>query len=110
MLSGWPAEVVSIVLLVLVLAGAVIRPWGWPEAAVAVPAAVFAVVTGAISLPHATGEAGRLAPVVGFLAAVLVLAQLCDEEGLFQACGAWLARAAAGRPHRVLAGVSCWRR
>ena len=29
--------------------------------------------------------------MIGFLAAVLVIAQLCDDEGLFRACGAWMA-------------------
>ena len=43
--------------------------------------------------------------MIGFLAAVLVLARLCDDEGLFDACGAWMARAAAGRPRRLLAAV-----
>ena len=43
--------------------------------------------------------------MIGFLAAVLVLAQLCDDEGLFHACGTWMARAAAGRPRRLLAAV-----
>ena len=61
--------------------------------------------TGAISLDHARAEAGLLGPVIGFLAAVLVLAQLCDDEGLFRACGAWLARTAAGRPRRLLLAV-----
>jgi arsenical pump membrane protein len=42
------AEALSVVLLVLVLAGALVRPWGWPEAVVAVPAAVVVVGTGAI--------------------------------------------------------------
>ena len=49
--------------------------------------------------------AERLGPVIGFLAAVLVLAQLCDDEGLFRACGAWMARGAAGRPRRLLVAV-----
>jgi arsenical pump membrane protein len=83
----------------------VVRPWGWPEAVVAVPAAGVVIGTGAISLGHARAEARRLGPVVWFLAAVLVLAQLCDDEGLFTACGAWMARAAAGRPRRLLACV-----
>lgn len=87
------------------LACAVIRPFGWPEAVVAVPAAVLVIVTGAVSLDDALAEAERLGPVIGFLAAVLVLAQLCDDEGLFQACGAWMARTAAGRPRRLLAQV-----
>jgi len=43
--------------------------------------------------------------VVGFLAAVLVLAHFCDVEGLFQACGAWMARRAAGSPGRLLSAV-----
>ncbi|BDM73258.1 arsenic transporter [Streptomyces nigrescens] len=43
--------------------------------------------------------------MIWFLAAVLVLARLCDDEGLFRACGAWTARAAAGRPRRLLAAV-----
>jgi arsenical pump membrane protein len=88
-----------------VLACAVVRPFGWPEAVVAVPAAAVVIGTGAISLDHARAEAQRLGPVIGFLAAVLVLAQLCDDEGLFYACGAWMARVAAGRPRRLLLAV-----
>lgn len=71
----------------------------------AVPAAAVAVVLGALSPEHALAEAERLGPVVGFLAAVLVLAHLCDVEGLFTACGAWMARRAAGRPRRLLVAV-----
>jgi arsenical pump membrane protein len=93
-------------LLVAVLGAAVIRPWGWPEAGVAVPAAVLAIATGAISPHRAQATAVRLGPVVGFLAAVLVLAQLCQDEGLFRACGAWLARGGRpGRASRLLARV-----
>ena len=99
------AEAVSAVLMLAALAGAVVRPWGWPEAVVAVPAAVVVIGIGAISLSQARAEAEQLGPVIGFLAAVLVLAQLCDDEGLFRACGAWMARAAAGRPRRLLACV-----
>jgi len=91
--------------LVVVLGWAVWRPRGLPEAVAAVPAALLVIVTGAISAHDAGEQARRLGPVIGFLAAVLVLAQLCDDEGLFRACGAWLARGSAGRPQRLLALV-----
>ncbi|MFF8381876.1 SLC13 family permease [Streptomyces sp. NPDC015661] len=99
------AEALSAVLLALVLACAVIRPFGWSEAVVAVPAAALAIVTGAVPLDDALDEAERLGPVIGFLAAILVLAQLCDDDGLFRACGAWMARTSEGRPRRLLKQV-----
>ena len=99
------AEALSVGLLLVVLACAVIRPWGWPEAVVAVPAAGIVIATGAIPVEHAVAEAARLGPVIGFLAAVLVLAQLCADEGLFHACGTWMARSAVGRPRRLLVQV-----
>ncbi|MGV9273048.1 SLC13 family permease [Streptomyces griseosporeus] len=99
------AEALSVALLVAVLLWAVARPFGLAEAVLAVPAAGVAVATGAISPAHALAEAERLGPVVGFLAAVLVLAHFCDVEGLFTACGAWTARWARGRPRRLLTAV-----
>jgi arsenical pump membrane protein len=79
-LSNIPAEVLSVVLLAVVLFGAVMRPFGWPEAVFAVPPAGLLIVAGAILLDHARAKATRLGPVIGLLAAVLVLAKLCDDE------------------------------
>jgi arsenical pump membrane protein len=104
-LSAGLAEAVSVAMLVLVLASAVVRPWGWAEAVVAVPAAILVIAVGAIAPHRALTEAERLGPIIGFLAAVLVLAQLCQDEGLFRACGAWMARGVAQRPARLLTRV-----
>jgi arsenical pump membrane protein len=93
----------SAALLAVVLTWAVIRPFGWHEAVIAVPAAVIAIGAGAISPAEAAAQMAELAPVLGFLAAVLVMARLCADEGLFAWCGAVMAR--TGRPSRLLVAV-----
>jgi arsenical pump membrane protein len=99
------AEAVSVAMLALVLTFAVVRPWGWGEAVAAVPAAILVVAVGAISPHRALAEAERLGPIIGFLAAVLILAQLCQDEGLFRACGDFMARGVGKRPARLLTRV-----
>jgi arsenical pump membrane protein len=96
-LNAAVSETLALIALLAVLAWAVTRPRGWPEAVAAVPAAIILIAAGTIGASDALTEARLLGPVIGFLAAILVLAHLCDDDGLFQACGAWMARSGAGR-------------
>src|SRR6185437_15730538 len=92
----------ALLALAVILAFAMIKPRGWPEAVAAVPAAALLIGLHVVPLREATDKVGQLLPVVGFLAAVLVLAQLCDDEGLFRAAGAAMARSANGDNTRAL--------
>jgi arsenical pump membrane protein len=104
-LTGAPAEALAAALLAVILVTAVTRPRWLPEAVAAVVAALIVIVTGVLPLSAARAETGRLLPVVGFLAAVLVLGQLCQVEGLFTAAGARLARWSRRDPVRLLTGT-----
>lgn len=63
------------------------------------------MVLGAVSSRDAWEQTRGLLPVVGFLALVLVLAQLCADDGLFEVAGAAVARWCGGISRRLPAGV-----
>jgi arsenical pump membrane protein len=99
------AETIALLLLAGTLAFAIVRPRGLPEAVAAVPAAAVVVAAGILPPHAALRELRGLGPTIGFLAAVLVLAELCEREGLFDAAGHWMASGSRGRPVRLLALV-----
>lgn len=101
-LSEAAAEAVSVLGLLLVLAVATVRPRGLPEAVVAAPVALLLLAAGAIGLTAALDAAAELAPMLGFLAVVLILARLCQAEGVFTYAGRVMARGAHGSPRRLL--------
>lgn len=94
--------ILAAVTLIIVLAFAVVRPRGLPEATAAVPGAILVLITGGIHLGTAWAEVQTLLPVVGFLAAILVLSELCARDGLFQWAGQFMARRSRGEPQRLL--------
>jgi len=96
---------IALVGLAASLAAAVARPRWAPEAAVSAVAAALVLVTGGVGWGVAGAEVRDLLPVVGFLVAVLVLAHLLALDGLFDALGARVGRAARGNPVRLFALV-----
>jgi arsenical pump membrane protein len=99
------AEALAGLLLLATLTCAVVRPRELPEALVAVPAAGLLLLLGALPLHQALDEVRGLGPTVGFLAAILILAHMCDRYGLFEAAGTWMATGSRGRPVALLALV-----
>ncbi len=99
------SEVVALVVLAACLAAAVARPRWAPDWAVAAGGAALLVAVGILSLKDAREALGQLGPTVGFLAALLVLADGCRRAGMFEALGAGMALGSRGRPVRLLAMV-----
>ncbi len=97
------ALVLALLALATALGAAVVRPSWLSEAVAASGGAIVLVVLGAISFTGARHALADLGPTVGFLAALLVLAEGCRREGVFATTGAWMARASRGRPPRLLA-------
>jgi arsenical pump membrane protein len=99
------ALALALVLLAATLAVAVARPPYLSEAVAASAGALLLVIVGAIGLSQAGAAVRDLAPTVGFLAAMLLIAEGCRRDGLFDAMGALMARGAQGSPQRLLAFV-----
>jgi arsenical pump membrane protein len=99
------ALALALVLLAATLGVAVARPPYLSEAVAASVGAAVLVIVGAVGLSRAGDALGNLGPTVGFLAAMLLIADGCRREGLFDAMGAVMARGAGGSPQRLLAFV-----
>ena len=98
-------EAVALVALAVSLTAAVARWRRAPDWAVAAAAAIIVVLVGALSFHGARTAVGRLGPTVGFLAALLILADGCRRAGVFDALGALMAFGSRRRPRRLLAMV-----
>lgn len=105
MISGNLALALALVGLAATLAVAVAKPPWLSEAVVAVVVATALIAIGVISVDGARQAVAQLAPTVGFLAALLLLADGCRRAGLFDALGTIMAHGSQGRPRRLLALV-----
>src|SRR3954462_2129791 len=85
------------------LSVAFLHPRGWVEVLVGVTAAAVVVGTGAVDLSGAADQVRLLLPVVAFLAAILVVAEMCGAPGVLDAVGAAVARPSRNSPRRMLA-------
>ncbi|MGN6869062.1 MAG: SLC13 family permease [Solirubrobacteraceae bacterium] len=99
------SEAVALIVLGASLLVAIAR-WRWaPDWAVAAGGAVLLVALGVLSTSEARSALRELGPTVGFLAALLLLADGCRRAGMFGALGALMAGGSRGRPGRLLAMV-----
>jgi arsenical pump membrane protein len=96
-------DVLAVGALVLMLVVGFAHPRGRVEVIVGVVAAGALLAAGALPGAAAIDQVRLLLPVVAFLVAILVVAELCAAEGVFIAVGAIVARAGRRRPARMLA-------
>ena len=99
------SEALALVALAACLTSAVASPRWAPDWAVAPLAAAGLVAVGALSVDQAGQTLRALGPTVGFLAALLLIAEGCAQAGLFEALGAVMARRSAAESRRLLALV-----
>jgi arsenical pump membrane protein len=99
------ALLVSAVVLVAVLVVAAVGSERVRPVYVAVPGAVYLVLVGALGYADAEGAVRQIAPTVGFLVVVLLLAHLADREGVFTWAAAVTARQAGTSAAGLLARV-----
>jgi arsenical pump membrane protein len=99
------ALALALVVLAATLAVAVARPPYLSEAVAAAAGAVLLLAVGAVGWSGARDAMGDLGPTIGFLAALLLIADGCRRAGLFEALGAVMARGARASPRRLLAFV-----
>ncbi|WP_168700124.1 SLC13 family permease [Gordonia paraffinivorans] len=92
---------VGVVALLVVIA-ATLAAQRVPAVAVAAPVAALLVALGLTDLDSAVDEVLAMAPTIGFLAAMLVIAEVCAREGVFRWVGSVLAGWSRSSPRRLL--------
>lgn len=99
------ADATGLVALAALLVTAHRHPRPRTEALAGVAAVALVLLAGLVDV-HETWDAVRpLLPVVGFLVAILVVADVCARAGLFRVAARVVQRHSAGRPQALLLGI-----
>lgn len=98
-------DVVPLLALAILILTGVRHPGPRAEAAVSVGAVAAILALGVPDRAGLTDVVDRLAPVLAFLAGILVVADVCSRAGLFDHAAAAVARAGIGRPDLLLGGA-----
>ncbi|WP_439031637.1 SLC13 family permease [Gordonia terrae] len=93
--------VVGVAALLVVIVATVVAQ-RIPAVVVAAPVAALLIVLGLADIGQAADEITTMAPTIGFLAAMLVIADACARAGVFTWIGSLLARWSRASPHRLL--------
>ncbi|WP_055476869.1 SLC13 family permease [Gordonia sp. HS-NH1] len=93
--------VVGVAALLVVIVATVVAQ-RIPAVVVAAPVAALLIALGLADLQDAADEITTMAPTIGFLAAMLVVADACARAGVFTWIGSLLARWSRASPHRLL--------
>ncbi|MFN8194328.1 MAG: ArsB/NhaD family transporter [Nocardioidaceae bacterium] len=105
MLLTTARDVVPLVCLASLIVTGLRHPRPLTEGLVALVAIGATLALGVPDLPGAADVVRELAPVVAFLAGILVVAEVCARAGLFDHAAGLVARAGAGRPQVLLGGA-----
>ncbi len=93
--------IVAVAILLVVIA-ATVAARRITAAVVAVPAAILVVASGLTDPSSAIDEIRFMAPTIGFLAAMLVVADVCARSGAFEWVGSVLSQWSRSSPSRLL--------
>jgi arsenical pump membrane protein len=97
--------VIGVVCLLALLVTAHRHPRPRTEAVVALGVVLVVLATRYVGLRAAADAVRPLAPVVGFLVAILVVAEVCARAGLFEAAADVVRHHSRRDPHRLFLGV-----
>ncbi|MDS1116512.1 ArsB/NhaD family transporter [Gordonia westfalica] len=97
-ITGCIVSVAALVVVIIATLGA----QRVPAVAVAAPVAGLLILLGLTDFDAAADEVATMATTIGFLAAMLVVADVCAREGVFTWIGTVLADWSRSSPHRLL--------